>query len=76
MSWEFERDADGHVTRVRVHADDWLCSACGQTFPADSKHTHDRIICCRGTIPEIPMGRKPVPELDRWLQEHKPGVGG
>ena len=72
MSWEMERDPTGQVVRVKIHTEDWLCPACGQTFPADSGHTHDRIVCCRGTIPEIPVGRKPVPELDRWLEEHKP----
>ena len=35
MSWEMERDPTGQVVRVKIHTEDWLCPACGQTFPAD-----------------------------------------
>ncbi len=50
----------------------WLCPACGQTYPAESEHNHNRIVCGHGELPDVPPGRKPVPELDRWLEEHKP----
>ncbi|MHB8311838.1 MAG: hypothetical protein ACYDD0_00830 [Candidatus Dormibacteria bacterium] len=70
MSWEMERDPSGQVVRIKIHTEDWLCPACGQRFPADSGHDHNRIICARGVIPEIPPGRKSVPETDAWLAEH------
>lgn len=59
MKWQGERTV-------------WLCPACGKTFPADSKHNHDRIVCSGSPQEQIPAGRKAVPEQDRWLAEHQP----
>lgn len=62
MKWQGERTV-------------WLCPACGKSFPAASKHSHDRIVC-GGTQPEVPVGHKPVPEMDRWLESRRGPAGG
>ncbi len=45
--------------------------AYGEDHPFDRDHGY-RIVCSGSAQEQIPAGRMPVPEMDRWLAEHRP----